>query len=551
VSPLPQPSRLVLCLFGLLLIFATKDRPDSWADASRLGTIQALVEEGTLALDETRYFWQGDRVWLGDESFTRGAYYSHQPPMLALIGALPYAGLHHLGGRAIDDPWTYRLLTLSLVGLPVLLGLWALAHLLRGSGCSAGWGATWLALAAVASLLLPYSLVLNQHGPAFGLFSLALLAAARRRCASAGVLLGLATTIDLTAVFPAIAVCIPVLASGGLHGLVRYAVAASPPIALHLGVNHSLVGDLLPLGLHAEAFRYPLSPFLVMSLTGSGAEELAGTQAAYAWRALFGGSGLFSLQPLMLLCAGCGVALLSRRFRTESAGQRGVVPAVILATLGIGLYYITQSRNFGGTAFGMRWFCVFAPLLVLLPATLFGPRPPRWIAPLVLLLGTWSAGATLVGAAQPWAKFAWLPTQRPMAMLEDQAQDAPGQIEHLRREWSRIRDLRESFTREGYELWYEDLLHRHGRVRLSLSRNMEPSAARDWVEEGIETLQPLVDLLDRANHPASARPVGHYWLGRFHERLGASAAADRELRACLALAPEYTPAQKALEGLER
>ena len=72
MSARSTPARLVLALLALLFLGLTKDHPNSWADGSRLGTIQALVESGSLALDDTDYFWQGDKVWIGDESFREG-----------------------------------------------------------------------------------------------------------------------------------------------------------------------------------------------------------------------------------------------------------------------------------------------------------------------------------------------------------------------------------------------------------------------------------------------------------------------------------------------
>jgi len=542
----PCPTRLALLVIAVLLALFTKDHANSWADGSRLGTIQGLVESRSLALDDTDFLWQGDKVWIGDEQFQEGHYYSHQPPMLAILGAVPYALLHYLGGLSIQDPWTYRLLTWLLVGLPVLAGLWALSRLLADAGCPPRWSAAWLLLAACGTALLPFSLVLNQHGPAFGLFALALYAATRARPATAGCLLGLACTIDLSAVFPALAVALPVLALTRFNGLARYVLGALPPLALHFGVNYSLVGDLAPLGLHTEAFRYPLSPFLLMALTGGeGGSEAAGTQALYAWRALFGQSGLFSLSPLLLLCVLCA-PLCWRARAAERRLPTSALFAVLLAAVGVVTYYLVNSRNFGGSAYGMRWFAVFAPLCVLFPAALFGASPPRLLAPLVLALGLTSVGFSAVGGAEPWAKFAWLPHQRPMALLEEPGQGPASLSAHLRQEWARVRGVRETFARRDYVLWYEDLLHRHGRVRTRLALDMPPAQAEAWLREGVERLEPIVDLLDRVSSSASSRPVGHYWLGRFHERLGQLPEAERALSRCLDIVPGYPPAVKSM-----
>ena len=174
--------RWALALFALTLLVFTKSEPLSWADASRLGTIQGLVEHQTLALDNTAYLWQGDKV------FVDGHYYSHQPPMMALLGALPYAALHAVGS-AIDDPGTYRILTWVLVGLPLWLGLAALGRLARRFGASELEAGLAIALAGLTTLALPYALVLNQHGLAAGLVLLGVEAIVHRRLARAGFVL--------------------------------------------------------------------------------------------------------------------------------------------------------------------------------------------------------------------------------------------------------------------------------------------------------------------------------------------------------------------------
>ena len=157
-----------------------------------------------------------------------------------------------------------------------------------------------------------------------------------------------------------------------------------------------------------------------------------------------------------------------------------------------------------------------------------------------------AVGFSAVGAAEPWAKFAWLPHQRPMALLEEPGQGPASLRAHLRQEWARVRGVRETFARRDYEEWYQDLLHRHGRVRTKLALEMSPAQAEAWLREGIENLEPIVDLLDRVSSSASARPVGHYWLGRFHKGLGNLPEAERAFSRCLDIAPGYPPAEKSM-----
>ena len=560
-APLPTALRVAVALFALAVLFLTKDAATSWADGSRLGTIQALGEHGTLALGEDAstdrdtpdFLWQGDKVSI------EGRFYSHQPPMLALIGAPLYAVLHHGLGLDAFDPWTYRLLTWFLVGLPTTLGLWALAHLVVATRCGTRWATALVLLAGFGTLLLPYATVLNQHGAAAGWTMLALLALARGKDARAGFLLALAATIDLSAAFCGLAGLFATWRRGGLHTVIPFVLGAAPPLSLHAGLNLALVGDLLPLGVHTELFEYPLSPFMIMSLTGGERADLAGTQAVYVWRALFGQSGLFSHHPWLLLAALCGVLLAVRRTRTHL--PPGILPAVAIATLGIAGYYLTQSRNFGGSAFGMRWFTVFAPLFALWPAAWIGARgadarPGSNAALVAITLGLWSVGAALLGTANPWAKFAYLPSQRPEAMLAQPGDPQPTRGEHLRAEWNRVQNNRWTFTEAYYENWYRELVFRVGRVRTKRWPGFDDVQARAWVEGGIEVLEPVAALLPDNGSQAEMRTYVHFWLGKLNERIGRDWSEPEHVRRARwhyrkaqEASPTYAPVLQALERL--
>jgi len=199
----------------------------------------------------------------------------------------------------------------------------------------------------LATILLPYSVVLNQHGTAAGLVLLAIAAVDARRSATAGLLLALAATIDMTAMFPALAMCWPVIANGGLKGLLRYVGGAILPLAVHCAVNLHVAGDLVPFSLHREAFEYPMSPFLLSSLTGVDQPLLSLERAVYVWGSTFGASGLFSHHPILLAAIVCGCLLpFVRRADASADGlSRGVLGATALGSAGIAAFYLTSSNN--------------------------------------------------------------------------------------------------------------------------------------------------------------------------------------------------------------
>ena len=562
-APLGRWPWVVIAAFALVLLLFTKENPVSWADASRMGTIQGLAEQGTLALDDTDYLWQGDKVQLG------GKFYSHQPPMMALLGSLPY-GVLHMFGRGIADPGTYYWITLIAVGVPVLLGLICLGVLMRRFGASQGQTAWLLVAASFGTLLLPYSLVLNQHGLAAGLVMMSLWAVSERRLALAGVLLSLATTTDLTAVFFAVAMVLPVawphlLSAPSEHGapgltgigaVLRYGLAAMPVLALHFGINYSIAGDLKPLGLHLEGFEYSMSPFLLMNLTGGGESGPDGSFLAYAWGALFGSSGLFSHHPVVLWAWVLGGFALLCPARRKGAAGFSAAPSLLLAAslaaLGIIIYYLVSSRNFGGSSFGMRWFTVFAPSLFLLPALwLRGQtkgatkRAMAWLfAPLL-----WSVLAGGLGAVQPWSKVYYSYADSPLGMLDTDPANHPTAKQHLKDEWKRITNFHMVFTRKTYDDNYQFLLDQHRKLYLMDWAGMTDSERDAWIRTGLAKLQRVADLLDADHSSMQSRTIAHFWLAKFHMKLGDRTRAQREYEIAIALDPSFSLANSALKKL--
>ena len=558
-APTPRAVWIVLAVIALVLVVFTKDGPGSWADATRLATIDSLVTRGTLAIDDSVYFWQGDKVWFEPH------YYSHQPPMMAMVGALPFALLHHLGGLAIDQAPTYRLLTLALVGLPVLLGLWAISRLIAATGCRAGWNAALIAVFGLTTLLLPYSLVLNQHGAAAGLVALAFLCLQRSRPVFAGVLLALATTIDLTAVFPALACLWPVMRGAGLGGVVRYGLGALPVLALHFSVNWAVAGDLVPFGMHDEAFRYPMSPFMFMSLTGVDQIQVDGQRFTYLLGTTFGHSGLFSHHPPLLFAALAGLLLLFRRRSPEDRAARasvapglasGLLPAAALSAIGITVFYVFQSSNYGGSSFGMRWFAVYVPLLALFPAEFLARREAQgqpWrpgviAAPLLIAGLTVSVAATALGVVNPWTKFHYRWADSPEGLAALPGEERPSQREHWRAEWNRIQRS-DPITRQWYDQTFARLMDQHRRVYLRPLPDVDDATREQWIRQGLGTLHAVVDLMDSAGVTDHSRTMGHFWLGKFYAALEDRGSAEREYEQAIYLSPGFGPAENALAKL--
>ncbi len=549
----PLASRLVLAVIAIVMVLFTKDGPGSWADASRLASIESLAERGTLSIDGSTYFWQGDKVRFDDR------YYSHQPPMLGVLGALPYAALHFGAGLSMAHPpdtaILYRLLTLLLVGLPVLLGLFELDRLLGKQGLGGRARAALLALAFFGTHLLPYSLVLAQHGTAAGLCLLGLGAIDRGRWPLAGLLLALASTVDLTAMFCALAFAWPILLARGPIGLVGYGVGALPPLALHFALNLRVAGDLVPFGLHAEAFRYAGSPFMLMSLTGVKQAAVAGEQLAYLRGATLGASGLFSHHPILLVAILGGLfAVLRGAAAARGRLPRGLLLATALGALGIAFFYLTGSRNFGGSSFGMRWFTVFCPFAALWAGAVLAQRGghlPRALVPRLGLgaLACWSVAAAGLGAVNPWTKFHYTYELSPQGRVPLAGDSRPATWgAHLGSEWRRI-GHRDTYDRFEYDQTFSTMLDMLRRAYLRPASEVGEQQRVQLAAEGALRLEPVVDLFDSENSTLDSRPRAHFWLGKLYAASGDRVRAERALRTAAQLDPHWPAPRAALENL--
>ncbi len=546
---------IVLLFLALIVLVFTKSQTVSWADASRMGSIQGLVEHDTLALDETDYLYQGDKVRIGGPLSEGGHYYSHQPPMLALMASVPYRMLHWWGSE-IRDPRTYQIITISVVGLPLLLGLFSLARLMRLAGARSGDVAWLIAAAGLGTLALPYSLVLNQHAPAAGFVMLGLLQIQRRRIAWAGLFFGLAATIDLTAAFLSAAMVLPIARAGGIFAIAKYAIAAFPLLALHFSINYAIAGDLMPFGLHTEAFEYAGSPFLLMDLTGGIHDSGALSFGSYVFGALFGSSGLFSHHPVLLFALAAGALVLFESYgppswRAETSAEpaapglaASIDHALLLGSFGICLYYLTQSRNFGGSSFGIRWFCVFAPTLMLLPAIWLGRRHERrlalWLfAPLLF----WSLSAAAVGAVQPWTKISYRWQDTPYGKAALQRGETVSFGDHVFTQLSRASDAHAEYDRNRWQNDFQLLLLEHRRTYLLQEEGMTEEAHRIQMAAGLAKLERVVELFEKEDDHSTSRAWSHYWRAQFYRRLGHLEEAESDIEIVLELSPDFYRSQ--------
>ena len=265
--------------------------------------------------------------------------------------------------------------------------------------------------------------------------------------AAAGATAGLAAAFELPAL-AWLAAVLGLLARTDLKRTLRFALPAALIVAgAALSTNWLAHGTISPPYAHRVAAPAPLPAGVLLRdgeswnpnnwydyslrlangrlLTSywnapQGVDRGEPSAATYAWHALVGHHGIFSLTPAWLLAIPGIFMLASPRRRrrgevavrdAEAIGQERLARAIATVSLVVMVFYLSRpqlDRNYGGTSSGFRWIFWLAPLWVAaaVPAAdrLSSGRLGRVIA-LVLL------GLSVVSVAYPtWSPWTtpWL-----------------------------------------------------------------------------------------------------------------------------------------------
>jgi hypothetical protein len=439
---------LLICLPLLRPLRQPDPRLISDDEQARLATVQAIVEQHTLAIEATSFPATHDRITVGQHS------YSNQPPMMAVLLSGPYWVMHQLGWSFDHDPaWVAYLLTLLGVTLPVALSagfiyrMGRLFELRRPVRAALG-----LAV-VIGSGLISYATVLNAHASAASMILAAVACIFYATLALTwskgmawlglcGLCAALAACIDppaaifLLLLFPVIcAMRWPAAARAA--GLALYGLGALGPVILHAKLVKPITGDLRPGMFHPElaavgpdaADELLPTSFVRPSLWASGRRKLgaivAASQASTGqpqvasadddddpptfWRALghnlarglwifFGPHGMLSHFPVIIF----GLMGMTMVMHRHWPGTTKVLAAATLmgALVVIGVYAGIR----GDTREAMFATCWFVPFL---PLTLFwsgawvrkAHGPAAWSVAGTLL--GFSAIVSLLGATGP------------------------------------------------------------------------------------------------------------------------------------------------------
>lgn len=354
-------------------------------DRSRWCTIRALVEEGRYEIDNIIQQPGWDTI---DMVKHDGHLYSSKPPLLPTILAGEYWLIQRLTGATLrEHPFAIGRLMLLSLNLPSLLAvIWVVARQAERFGTTDFGRVFVVAAAALGTLLTTFAVTLNNHLPAAASAALSLEFLVRvwhdrsRRAADFAAL-GLLAALTAANELPALAWFAAVVALAAWSDLRRTLCWLAPSAALvaaaFFAANYAAHGSLVPAYAHRQSgenwydYTYTVNGRMRESYwrNRQGIDRGEADPGRYAWHALVGHHGVFSLTPLWLLTvAGWSMAAAPRR-----AALRGVLLTVAAVSLICIVFYLARpqmDRNYGGMTSGFRWVFWLAPLWLvsMLPA---------------------------------------------------------------------------------------------------------------------------------------------------------------------------------------
>ncbi|HOH42101.1 MAG TPA: hypothetical protein PLZ53_03225 [Candidatus Hydrogenedentes bacterium] len=341
---------------------------------SRLATVYALIHDGVWHIDrplseDPNPFENKtvDKVQRHD-----GHYLSSKPPVLPLLMAGEYGALHRLFGWELTNTdqlrHVLRIMIFTLMKLPHIIGVLCFALLLRLFLPNRFHVAFLILALGLASPLTGFACQLNNHTPAaagvmvclylgIGLYTARLLPTAWRFLLF-GFACAFVFVMDMpVTIFPAV-LGLLLLQRFPKQSVLWAGAGALPLLLLHFALMVVITGNPLPVQTQTSMYTFRNSYWR----NPIGVDGLNEFWFVYLFHMTFGRFGVFLLFPITLL-AFPGVY---KKIREPQNLLSLPYFALLTAFLVLSVYYVLFTNNYGGAAYGFRWYNGAIPVLLLL-----------------------------------------------------------------------------------------------------------------------------------------------------------------------------------------
>ncbi len=400
-----QGVALLLALLSLSLVFGGMHRVILGDSAnSRLASVWSLDQAGTWRIDLPGNPFAAKMV---DKVEVGGRLLSTKPPLLPLAMAGEYALMRHFLSWDLkpegDLKRVVQVMTATLIGGTYGLGLVAF-YLLLGLFMTRPWCRTAVFFAFAFGTQIPgFATQINNHTPAAALLLITAylgIAMGTGRvkvgpwrlvafgfCGAWVFALDMPLTIFVAALFIYAALRFP------LRGLTWIALGAAPVLVTHFAIMWVVTGSPLPVQMRKELYLFESSYWR----NPLGVDALHEPRATYLFHMTFGRYGSFLLFPVLLT----GLAGLVRSF-FPAYPYRGATWAAAAAFALLTAYYALRTNNYGGAAYGFRWYIGVMPVLLLMGAPVVDRCRKRWQWGVLLLLMAVSCYSAYACYRMPW-----------------------------------------------------------------------------------------------------------------------------------------------------
>ena len=383
---------------------------------SRLATVYALVHDGSWYIDRPAGEPPNpfEMLTVDKVQTPNGRMISSKPPVLPLLMAGEYAALNSFADWRLtnrdDLRRVMRVMIVTLIKIPYAVGMLFFVLLLRLFFQDGKKAALVLLIMAFASPIPGYACQINNHTPSaaalcgalyfgLGLYAGKLKPSSWRFCAfgflSAFIFV---TDIPIT-IFPA---------SLGLLLIMKYprqamlwaGLGALPLLTLHFALMTAITGSPFPVQTREIMYNFRNSYWR----NPIGVDGLNESRWLYLFHMNFGRFGTFLLFPSLLFA----VPGFIRSLVNREVGIKSFALTMGAAWALLTLYYVLETNNYGGAAYGFRWHIGAVPVFLFFSAVQMAAtqRKYQWafFAALFLVSGysAWECMQAPWGASHEW-----------------------------------------------------------------------------------------------------------------------------------------------------